>query len=165
VGLKRYSLLAACAISMGSWAADTRFSKPEYRVTLPGVWKDASERDLDAFANVAGTRELTVSFMVARQPVAQQELRPIVVRLLEQYARAHRELSGSSAKIESPIISQSGRYIRGELWGEDASGRKVVTVLFGDANGVRSFTYVGVRAETKAFRVEATRVFDQIELK
>lgn len=145
--------------------ADTTFAKPEYRVTLPGEWKDTSDREADAFENAKGTREFTASFMSLKQPLDQTKLRGVLSRLLQLRAQAHRQLDGADTKFNGPTFSMYGRFTTAQLWGSTPRGRMHVTTLFADSAEIKSFSYLASSGEEASFRAEATKVLARIEFK
>lgn len=163
--LKHLLVAIAGALGIAAASADTSFVKPEYRITLPGEWKDTSDREGDAFQNKAGTRELTVTVMGLKQAIDAQKLREVLTRLLELRAQAHREIEKSGATFDGPVFGVAGGYTTAQLWGAGPSGRRFVTTLFADPGGIRSFSYLASGTQEDAFRTEANRVFQRIELK
>lgn len=138
-----------------------------FALELPGKWK-AETVDEYTWRYVAdgGAEQLTVDARVAAGPIAEEEQRPLVDRLVSARRTAEREAAGqSSLRLGQVNVGRRAHWTVAHYEGETQSGeRRFACLVLVSGSSLATFYYEAVGLEESEFLARRKQVFDSISL-
>ena len=149
-------------------AGMTKIDKPDFEITLPGMWHERPSDEGTEFVNTSGGEQFVVSVLRCQKPLEMSELRPVIERLDLHRRNSLGTLSQGQAKCSPSQFRATDQEIESRFDGVDLqNGVQFSIAIRGCASKVLTFSLYrySVADVGVPFTIYAGVIFDLLTVK